>query len=109
MPFGSFLPVKTPAAKLRAAMHKHRDLSASTEINLPRTFTRRAGRRKARQKNVWVHNFLFCQVINAKPLEIVFFYICHTFLRLDKLSHLPNQLCKTVEDAGGFPLLVLPI
>ena len=48
MPFGSFLPAKTPAAKLRAAMHKRRDLSASAEINLPRTFTRRAGRRKAR-------------------------------------------------------------
>ena len=51
MPFGSFLPAKTPAAKLRAVMHKRCDLSASAEINLPRTFTRRAGRRKARQKN----------------------------------------------------------
>jgi hypothetical protein len=27
MPFESFLQVKTPAAKLRAAMHKRRDLS----------------------------------------------------------------------------------
>jgi len=51
MPFGLFLPAKTPAAKLRAAMHKRRDLSASAEINLPQTFTRHAGRRKARQKN----------------------------------------------------------
>ena len=73
MLFGSFLLAKTPAAKLWAAMHKWCDLSASAEINLPRTFTRHAGRRKARQKNCVVHNFLFCQVINTKPLEICLF------------------------------------
>ena len=39
------------------------------------------------------------EVINAKPLEIASFHICHIFLRLSKLSHLPNQLCKTVGDA----------
>ena len=30
------------------------------------------------------------EVINAKPLEIVSFHLCHIFLRLGKLSHLPN-------------------
>ena len=39
------------------------------------------------------------EVINAKPLEIASFHLCHIFLRLGKLPHLPNQLCKTVEDA----------
>jgi len=39
------------------------------------------------------------EVINAKPLEIASFHLCHIFLRLGKLAHLPNQLCKTVEDA----------
>jgi len=39
------------------------------------------------------------EVINAKPLEIASFHLCHIFLRLGKLSHLPNQLCKTVGDA----------
>jgi len=33
-------------------------------------------------------DFLFCQVINAKPLEIVSFHLCHIYLGLDKLSHL---------------------
>jgi len=36
------------------------------------------------------------EVINAKPLEIVSFHLCHIFLRLGKLPYLPNQLCKTV-------------
>ena len=36
------------------------------------------------------------EVINVKPLEIASFHLCHIFLRLGKLSHLPNQLCKTV-------------
>ena len=39
------------------------------------------------------------EVINAKPLEIASFHLCHIFLRLGKLSYLPNQLCKTVGDA----------
>ena len=39
------------------------------------------------------------EVINAKPLEIASFHLCHIFLRLGKLPHLPNQLCKTVGDA----------
>jgi len=43
------------------------------------------------------------EVINVKPLEIVFFHLCHIFLRLGKLSHLPNQLCKTVGDALSHP------
>jgi hypothetical protein len=41
----------------------------------------------------------FCQVINAKSLEIVSFHLCHIYLGLGKLPHLPNELCKTVEDA----------
>jgi len=32
-------------------------------------------------------------------LEIASFHLCHIILRLGKLSHLPNQLCKTVGDA----------
>ena len=39
------------------------------------------------------------EVINAKTLEIVSFHLCHTFLRLGNLPHLPNQLCKTVGNA----------
>ena len=35
-------------------------------------------------------------MINAKPLKIASFHLCHIFLRLGKLTHLPNQLCKTV-------------
>jgi len=35
------------------------------------------------------------EVINAKPLEITSFHLCHIFLRLGKLPNLPNQLCKT--------------
>ena len=39
------------------------------------------------------------EVINVKPLEIASFHLCHIFLRLGKLPHLTNQLCKTVGDA----------
>ena len=46
--------------------------------------------------------FFFWQMINVKPLEIASFHICHIFLKLGKLPHLPNQLCKTVEDALRF-------
>jgi hypothetical protein len=38
-------------------------------------------------------DFLFCQVINAS------FQLCHIYLGLGKLPHLPNELCKTVGDA----------
>jgi len=31
------------------------------------------------------------EVINAKPLEIASFHLCHIFLRLGKLPHLPKQ------------------
>jgi hypothetical protein len=54
---------------------------------------------KSSAKNLWVHIFLFCQVINVKPLKIVSFHFCHIFLRLSKFPHLSNQLCKIVGDA----------
>ena len=47
------------------------------------------------------------EVINVRPLEIVSFHLCHIILRLGKLSHLSNQLCKTVGDAlRRYPNLV---
>jgi hypothetical protein len=59
MPFGPFLPAKTPAAKLRTTMHKRRYLSASAKINLPQHSPNAWGGEKLGKKNVWVHNFLF--------------------------------------------------
>jgi hypothetical protein len=38
-------------------------------------------------------------MINAKPLEIASFHLCHIYLGLGKLPCLPNELCKTVGDA----------
>ena len=49
------------------------------------------------------------EVINAKPLEIVSFHLCHIFLRLGKLPHLPNQLCKTVWDALRIRYSMIPL
>jgi len=94
------------SSKLPAAMHKRRDLSASVEINLSRTFTRRAGRRKARQKkNMGPIIFFFtkwlCQTIRDS------FYLCHIFLRLGKLLYLLNQLCKTVGCSKAYLLGML--
>jgi len=33
----------------------------------------------------------FCQAINAKTLEIVSFHLCHTYLGLGELHHLPKR------------------
>ena len=41
-------------------------------------------------------DFLFCQVINVKPLKIISFQLFYIYLGLDKLHHLSNELCKTV-------------
>ena len=57
------------------------------------------GEEKSSAKKLCGSIIFFCQVINAKPLEIISFHLCHIFLRLGKLPHLPNQLCKTVGDA----------
>jgi len=72
------------------------DLSAQRSAA---NITWRARRKRGRQRKFVVHNFLFCQVTNVKPLEIVSFHFCHIYLGLGKLPHLPNKLCKTVGDA----------
>jgi hypothetical protein len=60
---------------MKMARGKHR---AREENGAPTAPCARIGKKNG--ENVWVHNFLFCQVNNAKPLEIDSFYLCHIHL-----------------------------
>ena len=79
-----FLPAGTTAA---AKLWKRRVGGNFFAVNI---LQRARGREKLGKKILWVYNFIFFQVINAKPLEIVFFHLCYILLGLGKLSYLPN-------------------